>query len=968
MSTIARHAFSNFVVRIRSKMKLTKLSFLVSLILCSAAAAFAQSGTIRGSIYDEETGEALIGATAQISGTSKGAVTDMDGKFNINNVDAGSYTIQLSYLGYQSREIANVAVQSNDVTVLDLRLKTAATALSEVVVTAEATRSNEIAMLALQRKSSLVLDGISARQFSMNGDNDAGAAIKRVTGVSVEGGKYVYVRGLGDRYSKTSLNKSEIPGLDPNRNTVQMDLFPANLIDNLTVYKTFSPEIPANFSGGYVNISTKEFPDQFTLQASGSIGFNTNATFKEGVLTDDFGPYHAYGIINKDRELPRRVEDGVTQVSFDNYGQARSVDREVKSFSSSMAPSTYSPSLNHNFSFSVGDQKSIFGKQVGFIGGLSYQRNYAAYDKGDMGVYFLPGDITAQSLDTSRYLSVNRGMESVLWGALFNTSVKLSTNHKLGLNLMHNQSVDASTLFSEGPYMFASGNDPDYYIQTHQMEYVGRSLTSGQLKGDHVLGRRRIRLDWLGSYTMSIQKEPDQKVFQNIRDGAASEYTYDAVTNNVVPPTRYFRDMDEYNIDAKVNLDIPVATGKNESRIKVGGSMVKKERNFFESIIQYKPGGNTVPFAGSVEDYFHESNLGLVGPSDEIQYGLFLQDLTTGGGTYFGTENIPAAYAMIDWQVNKRLKISTGARYEKTDISLENVNARPEERYASLNNDDILPALNVTKQLGDKSNLRFGYGRTIARPSFRELAKFSTWNFSQGIREVGNSELVRTTVDNIDFRYEVFPRSSELISFSAFYKNFINPIEKVIDPNSNDQDLIIRPRNVDQAWLAGLELEFRKSLSFLTSSLDNFSLGVNFAYIYSEVDIDPGELKLIRQNDPNAESTRVMFGQSPYIVNAILSYDDTERRINANVNFNVQGERLSAVSTGAIPNVFEQPRPVLDLNFKKGISENFSFKVSATNLLNSGFRFTQEFKGQEYSYSSYKLGQTFTIGLSYLIE
>lgn len=946
-------------------MKILKPALLL-LLLAYAITGHAQTGTIRGSIFDEETGEALIGATAQLPGTGKGAVTDMDGKFSLNNVDAGSYTIELSYLGYQTKKIENVGVEANDVTVLELRLKTEATALTEIVVTAEATRNNEAAMLTMQRKSSVVLDGISARQFSMNGDNDAGAAIKRVTGVSVEGGKYVYVRGLGDRYSKTSLNKSEIPGLDPNRNTVQMDLFPANLIDNLTVYKTFSPEIPANFSGGYVNISTKEFPDQFTLQVSGSVGFNTNATFKEGVLTDNFGRNHRFGMIDKDRELPRRIKDGVTQVSFDNPGQARALDREIKSFKSPMDPATYTPTLNQNFSFSVGDQKTFLGKQFGIIAGLSYQRNYSAYDNGDMGVYFLPGDVSAQALDTSRHLNVKRGMESVLWGAILNTSVKLSHNHKIGLNLMHNQSVDASTLFSEGPYLFASGNDPNYFVQTRQMEYLGRALSSAQLKGDHVFGTRKIRFDWLGSYTNSIQDEPDQKVFQNIRAGAGPEYTYDAVTNNVVPATRYFREMDEYNIDVKGNVEIPISS--SASKIKLGGSYVKKERNFFESIIQYKPGNNTVPYSGSVEDYFHESNLGLVGPSDEIQYGLIIQDLTTGGGTYTGRENIPAAYAMIDLQVTKTLKVSTGARYEKTDIFLDNVNARPEERFASLNNDDILPAMNITKNLNDKSNLRVAYGRTIARPSFRELAKFSTWNFSQGIREVGNASLVRTTIDNIDLRYEIFPQTAELISISAFYKNFENPIEKVIDPNSNDQDLIIRPRNVNNAWLGGLEFEFRKNLSFITTAMEDFSLGLNFAYIYSEVDIDAGELKLIRQNDAGAKSTRVMFGQSPYIVNAIFSYDNAERRINANINFNVQGERLSAVSTGAIPNVFEQPRPVLDFNFKKGISENFGFKFSATNLLNSGFRYTQEFKGTEYNYSSYKLGQSFSIGLSYLIE
>ncbi len=949
-------------------MEFIKLIFVLSFSFV-ATVGYAQEGILRGSVFDHESGEALIGATAQISGSGKGAVTDIDGKFTINNIDAGTYTIELSYLGYQSQVIRDVNVDGNNVTVLgEIKLKSEATSLNEVVVTATAIKNTETAMLTLQRKSSQVLDGISARQFSMNGDSDAGAAIKRVTGVSVEGGKYVYVRGLGDRYSKTSLNKSEIPGLDPNRNSVQMDLFPSNLIDNLTVYKTFSPDLPANFSGGYVDISTKEFPDQFTLQISASVGYNTNTTFQSGVLTDDFGPNHRLGVIDKNRSLPRRVKDGVTQVSFDNPGLARTLDKETKAFKSSMQPYHYTPSLNHSFSFSAGNQKTIFGKQVGFIAAMSYQRNYSAYDDGVAGVYFLPGDVSAASLDTARHLNMSRGMESVLWGAMFNTSIKINHNHKLSVNLMHNRSLDASTVFSEGPYLVVSGNDPDFIIQTNQAEYVGRNLSTGQIRGGHVFGASKIRFDWQTSFTSSNQNEPDQKVFQNIRNGIAPDYTYDAVTNNVVPPTRYFREMDEHNIDVKGNIEVPVKTGLTESRMKVGASLVTKQRNFFESIIQYKPGGQTRPFRGDIDEYLDESNLGLVGASDNIQYGLFIQDLTTGGGTYFGKEAVPAAYAMADLQLTKKLKFSAGARYEKTDISLENVNARPEERYAVLRNDDILPAVNVTNQITDKSNLRFAYGRTIARPSFRELAKFSTWNFTQGIREVGNASLVRTVIDNIDFRYEVFPQTAELISFSAFYKKFADPIEKVIDPNSNDQDLIIRPRNVNKAWLAGLEIEFRKSLSFISDILRDFTLGTNFAYIYSQVDIDPGELKLIRNNDPAAKGTRVMFGQSPYIVNAFLSYDNPEKRISANVNFNVQGERLAAVSTGAIPNVFERPRPVLDVNLKKGVSEKFSVKLSAANLLDADVLFTQEFKGTAYTYSSYNLGRTFSLGISYLVE
>jgi TonB-dependent receptor len=941
------------------------------LVLCFALGytlSFSQNGTIRGSIIDNANGEALIGATAQLDGTAIGAVSDIDGKFSINNVTAGTYTVAVSYVGYQTQKISNIVVKTDDVTIVDIRLSGEVTNLQEVVVTAEVIKNNEAALLTMQRKSSLVLDGISSKQFSLNGDNDAAAAIKRVTGVSVEGGKYVYVRGLGDRYSKTSLNQSEIPGLDPNRNTVQMDLFPSNLIDNLVVYKTFSPEIPANFTGGYVNIATKEFPDQFTLQASGSLGYNTNATFTSGVLTDDFGKNHILGFADSDRDIPANVANGVTPRSF--YPNiAQQLDRETKAFKGSMAPTTYTPSLNHNLSFSIGDQKEIFGKQMGFIAGLSYQRNFEYYEKGDLGRFFLPGDVSAAALDTLYSLNDTRSKESVLWGAILNTTVKLNNNHKIGLNLMRNQSSDASTRFLEGKFPFASGNDPNFNVQLRAMEYVERSLANAQLKGDHVFGANQMKFNWTGSYSESSQKEPDLKYFNNLRFGQSEEdYTYDAQSNNIRPASRYFRDMEETNYDLKGNFELPVKISGLDSKIKVGASYVSKDRSFNEAIIQYKAEPYTTLYDGDIEAYFDDSNLGLVGGPNTVEYGLIILDQTTGGGTYEGTEKVPAAYAMIDWQASKKLKVSTGVRYEKTDIEVDNINAKPAERYANLEKNDILPAINATQQISEKSNLRFAYGRTVARPTFRELARFASFDFQGDFILIGNPMLERTQVDNIDLRYELFPKSGELVSFSAFYKNFKDPIERAVDPNTNDLAVQVVYRNVDAAWLSGMEFEFRKRLDFISAALDNFSFGINLAYIYSQVDISPGELALIRVNDPSAKSQRVMFGQSPYIINALLSYDNPDRMINANINFNVQGERLSVVSTGGIPNVYEQPRPVLDFNLKKGFGPKWSAKFSATNLLNSAYRQTHEFNNIEYNYSSYKLGSNFSLGLSFLIE
>ena len=535
-------------------------------------------------------------------------------------VQPGNYTIKASYVSYQVQKIQNVIVKDKGITLLNIRLKSEDIGLEEVVVTAEAIRNNEAALLTIQKRSSNVLDGISAQQFSRIGDSDAASAVKRITGVSVEGGKYVYVRGLGDRYSKTTLNSAEIPGLDPNRNTVQMDLFPTNLIDNIIVYKTFSPDIPGSFAGGYVNVSTKDFPSQYTMQVSGSLGYNSQSTFNNEVLTHDLGKSHWLGFASTDRDLPGIVADGVTQLSFSNSEDANMLDKETKSFKTDFNSKQYSPFLNHSLSFSLGDQKEAFGKQLGFIGGFTYSRTYNYYDNGKVGRYLLPGNISEEYLDTIYYFNKDiAGSESVLWGALLNTSLKLNNKNKVSINLMRNQSSEAKTRYLEGVFPYASGGDPNFQIQNRSLEYLERSLTTGQLKGEHGIGNNTpLSLDWIFSITKSTQDEPDLRYFNNLRfahpqEDGSTTYTYDASSNNVAPASRYFREMEENNIDGKINIEIPVNISDRSSKIKLGGSYIDKERDFKENIIQYRPQSGHKRYSGNIEEYFSDSNLGIVG-------------------------------------------------------------------------------------------------------------------------------------------------------------------------------------------------------------------------------------------------------------------------------------------------------------------------------------------------------------------
>lgn len=955
-------------------MKKYLVIFVLSVLL--PGILFAQSGAIRGKVIDNENGEELIGATVMVEGTSLGSTTDLDGNYTIK-VDPGTYNLRITYVSFQPLTVQNVVVKEGDVTIINARLKTEDISLQEVVVEAEAIKSGENALLTVQKRAGMVLDAVSAEQFSRSGDSDAASAMRRVTGVSVEGGKYIYVRGLGDRYSKTSVNKAQLPGLDPNKNTVQMDLFPSNLIDNIVVYKTFSPELPASFSGGYVDISTKDFPTQFTMQLSGSMGYNTNATFNDGFLTQNLESGHFLGLNPKGLQLPSELEGKVVDVAdaFSNDKLATQLDSQTKALNTDFTPETKSPFMDHSLSFSLGNQMDVFGKKLGFIGGLSYQRSFDFYDNGKIGRYHLPGNVSEEENLIPLYdFNESRGVESVLWGGILNTALKLNNHHKIRLNLMRNQSADITTKYGEGEFPFAFSGNENVKIQLRSQENVIRSLTTGQLGGDHKFGGQNgLRAEWMGAYTFSSQNEPDLRYFNNVRQVVRGDTSYNANNNNIIPPSHYFRDMEEVNMEGKVDFELPVRVlNELDSRLKFGGSYLSRSRDFRERIFQYRVQNNTRRYNGNPDEYFAEDNLGWVGEvGTRNEFGLIIRDETISGGSYQGDEELPAAYLLLDWQVNNRLKINGGARYEGTNITLLNeseVIADSLQR-ANVRGHDILPAVNVTQELQENMNLRFGYGRTIARPNFRELARFATFDFLGDFILIGNPLLQRTLIDNIDLRWEYYPKGGEYLSVSTFYKKFQNPIEKAINPYSTDIAVEINYRNVPQATVYGLEMEVRKDLSFLSHSLENFKIGTNLTLLHSFVDITEGELRAIRNNNPDAPETRPLYGQAPYIVNSYLSYDNPDRRISSTISYNVSGPKLFIVGgLSGTPDVYEQPRPMLDFNVKKGIGERWAMKFSATNLLNSEFLLSQQFKETDYIYQSYRTGSRFSLGFTYLIE
>ena len=941
-----------------------KKAILLFVFFASLAEMFSQTGILKGKITDTETGEELIGASVVIEGTGIGASTDLDGNYSVSNIQPGIYTFICQYISFQTQKIMDVEIKAEETEVLNIILNPVSMGLEEVIISAKMVKRSEAALLTVQKKSANVIEGLSAEQMKKSGDSDAAGALKRITGVTVTNGKYIFVRGLSDRYSKTTLNGAEIPGLDPNRNTVQMDLFPTNLLENIIIYKTFSPELPADFTGGLIDIHTREFPEQFMLSAKISLGYNSQASLNNNFLSYPGCSTDRIGFDNGFRNIPSSASGEIPIYPSDKRG----LTDMTMNFNKIMAPVRTSSFLNHKLSFTVGDNKNMDKRQLGYVFGFSYKSENLYYNNGIKGRYKLNG-ADDQTLNTEHFYNDNQGTSEVLWGALLNLSFKISDRHKLGLNLFKNQSGTNIARFMEGPKQ--SDDLESLYIQTRKLQWLERSLNTAQLKGEHYFENlSKLHFNWMGSATYSYQDEPDMRFFTNSYYPENNEKNQYAIEPSIYKvPARYYRFLKEANFNFKGDFILELGSGNDTPKLKFGGSFLYKDRDFSDKRIDYKFQFPQNTYNGNVTEFLADENIGLnfadYNSTTGQNFGIYVQgnpgdDLKN---SYTANQQVASTYALLDTKFGSILRIVAGLRYEHTLVNSMSNDTSMEKGY--LNNNDFLPALNLTFAFAENMNLRFNLSRTIARPTFRELAPYASEDFAGGEVYVGNANLKRTMINNIDFRWEWYMRSGEILSAGLFYKMFNYPIELVDNPKAQNPEL--KWENVERADVYGLEFEFRKQLDFWNFSRD-FQFGFNFSYIYSAVDIDSIELSAIRATDPNATFTRPMAEQSPYIVNAFLGYNNEKSGLDINLVYNVTGPKIIINVKGGTPDIFAQPFNSLNMVANKTVSEHFIIGMKINNLLNESYSELYTFKGQEYIYKQFKLGILLELSLKYQIQ
>lgn len=938
---------------------------------------------------DGATGEPLLGATIRFldQGIVKGgAYSDLEGAYSLD-IPVGTYQVVVSYISYIN-DTLEVGIESGTVAFSDHLLADETAMIAGVDIVGKRSQASEVTLFNIKRTSTNTVDGVTLDQVRRTGDANVAAAMTRIVGVTIEEGKYVSVRGLGDRYSKTMLNGAELPGLDPNRNAVQMDMFPSNLVDGILVYKNFTPNLPGSFSGGLVDVRTKDFPNSLSLRVSSSAGFNTQASLNENFIADPVTTGDILGFADPSRSIPTYISEDlggtlprrpVTLPQLESRGPV--LDQASKAFTTDMAPTQRTSGLNQSYELSVGNQHSLGGRPIGYIASMTFRRNYSFFENGIRNQYLLPGS-SSTILDPQNQLTGSRGEDETVWGGLLKVSFKPWDSHKFSINLMRNQSGSSFGEFFQGRYIVSGG---DQNLQTRTTGYIERALQVSQLQGDHAFGA--LTADWIVSYSDATQDEPDLRFFANeyvlneLQDGQV-DTTFIIDDAAYDRPLRFYRELNEKDIDAKLNftLEIPSIGTDKKSNIRFGGAYTTKDRTFTETRFEVFPGRNAAGYNGSVDDYFAEDNFGYTidynddGRFQGYEEKLFYQDATLRQNRFDAEQLIYAGYLMTESSIGDRVKVVLGVRLEGTEmyVSPEDstlfdpiLEADSSATPGELSLIDFLPAANMIYAINEDMNLRFGYSRTLARPNIMEFSPFERLPFIGGPIYVGNPNLERTLITNLDLRWEWFFSLTEMVSASVFYKNFEKPIELVQDFKT------INPRftynNREYAIVAGAEIEFKKNLAFLGDGFEKLQIGANASLIYSETPLTEEEKINILAIDPDRPLKRPLYGQSPYVLNTEIAYIDREDKgLTVSANFNVFGPRLFAVG-GAAPDIYEQPRPSLNISASKELGKGFSVRVRANNLLNPEYKFTQTFKEEEYLFRNNRVGRTFSLGLTYQI-
>ncbi len=910
-----------------------RFASLFTLLLVPAALAAQETGRIVGRIVESGQGAPIAGAQVQITGTDIHTVSAIDGRYTLQNVPVGPVSITARMLGFAPKTVTGLVVTGKDVVEQNISLATSIVQLEEVAVTAEAERGSLNSALDTQKNSNSVINSISAEQIEKSPDSDAGQAVQRVSGVSVEDGKYVIVRGLGERYTTTALNGATIPSAETDRKVVPLDLFPTNLLEGITTSKTFTPDQPGDFSGARVDLKTKEFPAGRQVNIGVSAGFNSAVTgqniAKAPTVSGDL-----FGNGARNRALPADVA-AAGDLSTVNQGQLNAL---IGSFRNVWSPNDGSGNGAGGFNASIGGEDPLFHHMFGYLASFSY--GYAQEIRSDQtkGVT-KRGDAVGTALPLNQY-NGQSSSGSVLWGGLLNFSTRLGSSSRFEFNNTFTRGADNS-VEDLGGYNEEFGTN----FLFSRLTYIQRSVRTNQVVGNHLVSPRNY-VTWQVATSAISRDEPDRSDIGYLArpgtDGQLEPYQWFGQSRFA---TRTWSTLNQSNWDLGANWQHSFGLLDRPWNVKAGGAWRTASRDV--DIRSYDIVNQQLPQSAlevPPEQIFSDAN---------INASSFFMQANANGGRYSASEDIYAGYVQVEFPLTQRLQLVGGVRLESWNLDVASVTTSGAVVDANPSKTDLLPSLGLNYMLTPDQNLRFAATQTVSRPEYRELSPIAYFEQVGFAVTQGNPGLDRALIQNLDLRWEWFPRSGEILSAGVFYKHFDAPIEKVYIQSAGAN--ILSYVNAAGANNYGLELEARKSLDFFGSSMKVFSAFANVTVMKSSITV--GNDSISAATNP----VRPMVGQSPYIVNAGLLF--AKNAWAASLLYNVQGQRILEAGTGGIPDAYEKPRSMIDATVQIPVFGNLMARVEARNLLNARYLFEQGGVVRQ----AYYTGRTFGVSFKWEI-
>lgn len=929
----------------------------LSFLFLSSVAAFAQ-GSIGGTITDAKTGEAIIGANVVIAGTTTGSATDLDGKFVIPNVTAGTYNLQVSYVTYKTHTVPNVVVEDAKRVTIDVQLNEDATELEEVVVQGTRQTDTDYDLLRTIKESKVIAVGISSEQIAKTLDRDAAQVLRRVPGITIKGDQFVQIRGLSERYNAVMLHNTYAPSVETDIRSFSFATLPSSQLDRVIVYKSPAADIPGDFGGGVVKVFTKSIPEENSFVVDYSTQVRAGTTFNDYYGQKKDGA-HFTGFNTGSYDLPAAFPKDVNNI----HNSDRLVD-VGRSLPNTWVPAKGTAIPDQRLSLTFSRKFNIGKVQVGNITALNYSNSYSIFNV-ERGDYTQSGN----SIDQNFGYNDVQYNQQVRTGMLFNWAFKFNPKHLIEFKNLYNQSANDQ-------YVDRTGTSVSGGQLNGSFDKIYRGIYSGQLMGTHDLFNDKTKIEWVAGYNSSNRDQPDYRRYRSNQVGGSDQVQ--VIIPNAADPNflgRFFAKMNESSYSGGVSVKQLFNTSNPllSPELKFGAFYEHKERDFTARNLGYIRSGATLDPALEylpIGELMQPQNINNNG-------GLAIGEISYRKNSYKASNDLMAGYLMGSIPFGKKIKLDAGVRVENNIQQLHSF-----DDFAGVPVDPklditrVLPSANLSFNFTEKSLIRAAYGETLNRPEFRELAPFSFYDFNFNFLYVGNPALKTAKIQNIDFRYEFFPNKNELLTVGAFYKNFTDAIEFVIDPMSPGGGLKnVIFTNASKAQSYGVELEMKKSLQGLTGSsiIDKMSVLVNASLIKSTISL-PDNVSAGQDRE------RPMQGQAPYVVNAAVFYNNDETGWQINGLYNVVGKNIAFVGNDNYRTVYWMPRHVLDLTFSKTLGERLTLKGGISDILNQPLMLLQDADNNkkleknttnnavgDRIIQSYKPGQVFSLGFSFRI-